>query len=121
MKKKLSVAIFSVFSIFILSACGVSIQEDLQSTNWNVVSTNGEAYTADFSEDTVTFDLQVFSLGFQYGVDEENNTIALKEDNDSADMLFDVEKVDEEYNFTAQEEEVFEQYGDLTLSPIQEE
>jgi len=119
--KKVTGTIFTIFTIFILSGCGSSIHEDLQANNWNVVSTNGEAYTADFSESTVTFDLQVFNLGFQYDVDEEANTITLKEDTESDDLMFDVEKADDEYTFTAQDEEVYEQYGNLSLSPIQTE
>jgi len=119
--KKIVRTIFTIFTVFILSACGSSIHEDLQANDWNVVSTNGEAYTANFSEDTVTFDLQVFSLGFQYDINEENETITLVEDNQSDSLIFDVEKSNDEYSFTAQEEEVYEQYGDLTLSPIQDE
>ena len=104
-----------------MSGCGTSMHEDLQANDWNVVSTNGEAYTATFAENTVTFDLQILSLGFHYDVDEENDRITLKEDTESDDLIFDVEKASNEYTFTAQDEEVYEQYGNLSLSPIQSE
>lgn len=38
-----------------LSACGKNTADDLQSKKWNVVATNGEAYTAEFNSDTVSF------------------------------------------------------------------
>ena len=56
--KKIVVLLFTVFTIFTLSACGTSVHEDLQENEWNVVATNGEAYTADFHADTVTFQLR---------------------------------------------------------------
>jgi len=114
--------IFTVFMLFTLSACSTSIHENLQSTNWQVVSTNGESYTADFSEDTVSFDLQIAQLGFNYQIEEtdNNNQITMTNDN-SEPLVFNIEKNNNEYSFTAQSEEVKDQYGDLTLTPMEEE
>jgi len=114
--------IFTIFTVFTLSACGSSIHEELQSTNWQVVSTNGESYTADFSEDTVSFDLQIAQLGFSYQINEndDNNQITMTDDN-SEPLVFNIEENNNEYSFVAQSEEVKEQYGDLTLTPIEEE
>jgi|SRR5699024_3324249 len=121
--KKIIGSIFTIFSIFILSACSQgSIQENLQENNWNVVSTNGEAYTADFGSDTVTFDLQITSLGFSYSVDEEGEVpIITMEQPDSSDeaFSFSITQNDDEYKFTAENDDVYEQYGDLTLSPVE--
>jgi len=114
--------IFTVFMLFTLSACSTSIQENLQSTNWQVVSTNGEAYTADFSEDTVSFDLQISQVGFNYQVEETDNSNQITMTNDNSEpLVFNIEKNNDEYTFTAQSEEVKEQYGDLTLTPMEEQ
>jgi len=113
--------IFTVFMLFTLSACSTSIHENLQSTNWQVVSTNGESYTADFSEDTVSFDLLV-QVGFNYQVEETDNSNQITMTNDNrGSLVFDIEEHNDGYIFTAQSEEVKEQYGDLTLTPMEEQ
>lgn len=114
--------IFTVFMLFTLSACSTSIHENLQSTNWQVVSTNGESYTADFSEDTVSFDLQIAQLGFNYQIEETDNSNQITMTNDNSEpLVFNIEKNNDEYSFTAQSEEVKDQYGDLTLTPMEEQ
>jgi len=122
MKKKTITFIFTIFTVFILSACGTSIHEDLQANNWQVVSTNGESYTADFAEDTVSFDLQFASLGFNYQIEETDNgnQITMTQEN-SKPAVFSIEENDNEFAFKAQSKEVKDQYGDLSLSPVEEE
>jgi len=122
--KKIIGTIFTVLTVFILSACSSSIHENLQSQNWNVVSTNGESYTANFAQDTVTFDLQIASLGFNYDVNEEGEqaTITMtQQDSSEGELVFNINQNEDEYQFIAQNEEVKDQYGDLTLSPMQNE
>lgn len=121
MKKKIGGFIFTIFTVFTLAACSSSIQEELQANDWNVVSTNGESYQASFNEDTITFDLTIFQLGYQYSIDEENDTLTWKEDTKSEPMTFDVSKNNDEFIFEAQADEVYDQYGNLTLTPIEEE
>jgi len=120
--KKFVGLLFTIFTLFTLSACGTSIHEDLQANNWQVVSTNGESYTADFAESTVSFDLQLLSLGFNYQLEETDNgnQITMTAD-DTEPLVFNIEENGNEYTFTAQSEEVKDQYGNLTLSPIEEE
>ncbi|GIN69546.1 hypothetical protein J14TS2_00210 [Bacillus sp. J14TS2] len=39
-----------------LAGCGSkNIANDLQAEKWNVVATNGESYTGEFRQDTVSF------------------------------------------------------------------
>lgn len=120
MKKKIGSLIFTIFTVFTLTACSSSIQEELQDNDWNVISTNGESYQASFNEDTIMFDLTVFQLGYQYSIDEENNTLTWIEDTESEPMIFDVNKNNDEFIFEAQADEVYDQYGNLTLTPIEE-
>lgn len=98
-----------------LSACsGKSVSEDLQEGKWNIVSTSGESYTGEFGEDTVTFKLGSFNRGFTYTMEGEE--IHMVEGSEEP-VIFEVEKKEDEYSFKAKTDEVFEIYGDLTLSP----
>ncbi|MDN6292224.1 MAG: hypothetical protein L0J35_04035, partial [Tetragenococcus halophilus] len=78
MKKTIKGLFILLFSIT-LAGCSQSVQNELQENNWNVVSTNGEAYTAEFGESTVTFTSNFFQRGFSYTVDEEEENITLNE------------------------------------------
>lgn len=92
----------------------------MQGNNWNVVSTNDEAYTAEFEESTVTFTSKLFQRGFSYTVGEEENITLNEPDTDDEPITFSVNKNDNSFTFTAITDEVKETYGDLTLSPIGE-
>jgi hypothetical protein len=100
-----------------LSACGNNPSDDLQSQKWNVVATNGESYTAEFGESTVSFKMGSLSRGFTYEInDNEISLIEAEKD----PIVFEMEKEGDEYIFTATTESVEEQFGDLTLSPTKE-
>ena len=117
--KKIFTGLFILLFSFALAGCSQSIQDELQENNWNVVSTNGEAYTASFSESTVTFNSNLFQRGFNYSIDEEEDNITLNEpDTDDEPITFSINKNESEFTFTAILEEVKETFGDLTLSPI---
>lgn len=118
--KKLVKIISTIFLFTILGACSTeSTQENLQANNWNVVSTTGEAYTASFGQDTVTFEMGNMRRGFSYSIEDDNITLEEMDSEDEA-MTFTVDSNNGEYTFTSQTEEVKEQIGDLTLSPINE-
>lgn len=117
--KKIFTGLFILLFSFTLAGCSQSIQDELQENNWNVVSTNGEAYTASFSESTVTFNSSLFQRGFNYSIDEEEDDITLNEsDTDDEPITFSINKHESKFTFTAILEEVKENFGDLTLSPI---
>jgi len=117
--KKIIKGLFVLIFSFTLAGCSQSIHDELQANNWNVVSTNGEAYQADFGESTVTFGAGVFQRGFSYTVDEEKDTITLNEpDTDDEPITFSVTKNDSSFTFTAITDEIKEANGDLTLSPL---
>ncbi|MBU8791572.1 hypothetical protein [Oceanobacillus caeni] len=110
-----------IFSLLILVACGngvsgESLSEDLQSKKWNVVATNGESYTAEFAQDTVSFQMGFFTLGMHYELD--GNTIILTEEDKT--YSYEIKKENEEYKFTASTAETRDKFGDLTLSPAKE-
>lgn len=97
-----------------LSACGKDVTGDLQSKKWNVVATNGEAYTAEFNTDTVSFKAESFSRGFSYIVNKAE--ISLEEDGEEP-IVFELKKDGNEYRLKATTEAIKDQFGDLTLSP----
>ena len=116
--KKIFTGLFILLFSFTLAGCSQSIQDELQENNWNVVSTTGEAYTASFSESTVTFNSNLFQRGFNYSIDEEDNITLNEPDTDDEPITFSINKNESEFTFTPILEEVKENFGDLTLSPI---
>ncbi|QTD39536.1 hypothetical protein [Sporosarcina sp. Te-1] len=115
--RKIIYALFIGITVLGLSACGANTSEDLQSNKWNVVATNGEAYTAEFGKNTVSFKIGNFTRGFNYEID--NGEISLLEA-DNEPIVFEVIKDGKEYMFKATNEEIKNQFGDLTLSPSKE-
>lgn len=112
-------SVLTIFIIALIAGCSSegNIKENLQENNWNVVSTTGESYTANFASDTVTFEMGGFRRGFSYNI--EDNVITLEEqDSDDEPITFSIEENEDEYIFTTEDEEVREQFGNLTLSPI---
>ena len=115
--KKFSGILLTVCAILTLTACTSTdekIEKNLQSNKWNVVSTNGESYTGEFSKNTVSFKSGVFSQGFKYNV--EDSIITLTED--KKEVRFVVKEEDGEFEFLSKNQKTKDQYGDLTLSKI---
>ena len=105
----------SLLIVTLLTACGVDTEENLKSNTWNVVATNGEAYTAEFANDTATFKMGEFlTVGMHYEINDDE--ITLREEQE--EHTFIIEKNEEEYLFKAKTDEVKERFGDLTLSPL---
>jgi len=120
--KKIVVLLFTIFTIFSLSACsGNSVHEDLQANNWNVVSTKGDAYSANFGKDTVTFDLAGFPFGYSYSLDEDETKIVFQPSEGDESIEYNIEKQNDEFVLTATTEESREENGDLTLTPSEQE
>lgn len=108
--------IFLIALVLVLSACGNNkTSDDLQSKKWNIVATNGEAYTGEFADDTVTFKMAEFlTVGMGYEVNGDEITLI---DDEQDKHIFIIEKNKNEYIFKAKTDEVRNQFGDLTLSP----
>lgn len=101
--------------LLLLTGCGSkNIANDLKSTKWNVVSTNGETYTAEFNQDTVSFQMGILSLGMFYEIDKNVITLTKEEKTYS----YEVENDKNEYKFTAANDDTKDVFGDLTLSPV---
>lgn len=62
---------FILLFSFILAGCRQSIHEQLQKNNWNITSTSGSSYTADFSETTISFEQGIFQTGMTYTIKDE--------------------------------------------------
>lgn len=112
MKKIISIVVLTL--IIMLSGCG-NAEKDLQANVWNVVSTNGEAYTAEFGNNTATFKYaDILSFGVEYEI--EGNEITIIDEKQKV-YTFIIEKNKNEYIFKANNDEAKEYVGDLTLSP----
>lgn len=119
--KKNILIIFTILIVFILQGCSKSIHETLQANDWQVVSTNGESYTGSFSTDTASFDVTLMQVGFQYALEEKDGKTIINMTHDENDKpSFEIVKGDKgELKFIATNDTTFDQYGDLTLSPIE--
>lgn len=114
--KKILLSLFTLIALTTLVGCGTNIQSDLQSKEWNVVSTNGESYTAQFGESTVTFEMLSFQFGNNYSI--EDNKITIQEsEGEKTPVTFEITKNENDYQFKTTTAEDKEQYGNLTLSP----
>ncbi|MEJ9129498.1 hypothetical protein P4408_08300 [Bacillus thuringiensis] len=116
MKKILSL-FMGIALLFVLGACGKDTAGDLESTKWNVVATNGESYTAEFSKNTVSFKMGSFARGFSYKINDSE--ISLEEDGKQP-VTFEISKDGDEYKFKATNSAIKKKFGDLTLSPSKE-
>lgn len=119
--KKIIQSIVLFFSVFILTACSQSTHEELQKNQWQVVSDNGDSYVADFFEDTASFDLGVFELGYQYSITDNEDTEKITIENEEQNLkgTFKIEHEDNHIKFIADNEESLETYGNLTLTAIE--
>jgi len=116
--KKIVGTIFTIFTVFILSGCGTSIHEDLQANDWNMVQSDGQTGTAEFTTNTATFTNSTFGIssGYQYELNEEETEISLTQDDE--EQVYNVEQEDNDIIFTGSEDE---ETFTITLTPIQDE
>lgn len=113
--KKILLFIITIFVLIIGACASTNTPEELQSKIWNVVATNGEAYTAEFAKDTATFKMgEFYTVGMGYEINGDEITL---EDKHSEKHTFIIEKNKGEYIFKAKTDEVRDRFGDLTLSP----
>ena len=113
--KKVLLGFITVISLVVLGGCSTDVQSDLQSKEWNVVSTNGDAYTAQFGEDTVTFEMLGFQLGYTYNIEGEK--ITFQENGEKDSFTFEIAKNEDDYLLKSVNKSEKEENGDLTLSP----
>lgn len=114
--KKVLLGFITMIALGVLGGCSTDVQSKLQSKEWNVVSTNGDAYTAQFGEDTVTFEMLGFQAGNDYTIEDNQITIQ-GSDGEKAPVTFEITQNENDYQFKTTTTEAKEQYGDLTLSP----
>lgn len=116
--KKITKIIVLFIGVFFLTACGKpDFHKKLQENDWQVVSTNGESYSARFASDTVSFDSTFLSKGYEYVIDEDDK-ITLKKDGKDEEIFIITEKAENELYFEADTEETLEDIGNLTLTPL---
>lgn len=125
--KKIIVFIFTIFTVFSLSGCNteeVSIKENLMKNNWQVVSEKGQAYEADFQDEYVITNWLGMQQGQIYEVNEEDKTITLFVDingKQTEDSVYQVVQEEDKFNFISNDDDTKNQYGDLTLTPLEDE
>ena len=133
--KNIKKIIFTIFSIFLVAACSnVSVKEDLQENNWNMVQSDGNSGEADFADDTVVFsssNVLAMTTGYQYTLNEDETEITFTRDKPSYTgneaeevvMKYTIEKKDDEYLLTliSDSSEDFEKGFTITLIPKEAE
>lgn len=127
MKKIVGLLIVTISILFISGCSQANLADRLQENDWNVVSTKGDAYTASFSDTTVTTAIAGFTAGQQYTINEDNNELSFYKDNTDGEQevasTYIVKEVEDsdELKLESANDETKEEYGDLTLSPIENE
>ena len=81
MKKIVGLLIVTISILFISGCSQANLADRLQENDWNVVSTKGDAYTASFSDTTVTTAIAGFTAGQQYTINEDNNELSFYKGN----------------------------------------
>lgn len=123
--KKTSIYKFIVLtlSIFMLSACGKSTQEDLKSHEWSFNATKGEklSYTAKFSEKSLVLSVGSISTNFQYEISNKSGKEEIKftnKDDDTTEIrTFNIRKNSDEYKLQPTNKLAKEDTGEITLIP----
>lgn len=104
--KGLIVLIFT----FSLAGCRQSIHEQLQENNWNVTSTSGYSYTADFSETTITFEQGFFQTGMEYSIYDQE--LIMVDPKNEEEIKYEIVKEQNEIKLVPEDEK----HGTLILS-----
>lgn len=114
--KKYITMILAIVMLLVLSACGKSMTDDLQSKKWNLVSDKGSSAVAEFGKDTVTFDIGMMNVGYDYKIEDGKLTL----EDEKGVSVFEIKKDGDEYKLKSADEETKNSFGDLTLSPSKE-
>ena len=104
MKKIISAIILSVTFIGLVG-CAKNTESSLQANKWNVVSSDGSSFTAEFGEDTVKFENVFRTRGLKYQVKD-----------DRVEVSYTIKKNGNEYKFKSNDDTTKDEFGDLTLS-----
>lgn len=106
---KIYKGIFILLVSFSLAGCTQSIHQKLQDNQWNITSTSGSSYTADFSETTITFEQGVFQTGMTYTI-KDDQLIMINPSNNK-EIIYEIEKTENEIHLIPADEN----YGTLIL------
>ncbi|SDQ02534.1 hypothetical protein [Carnobacterium viridans] len=117
--KKTVLSLITIIVLLVLVGCSgtTNTQEDLQSKKWNVVTTQGQSYTMEFGESTITTEAFGITQGSNYSIKDNQFLLSDLKEADGEKTVFDIEKDGDDYKFIGTTEEIKEVVGDLTLSP----
>ena len=117
--KKTVLSLITIIVLLVLVGCSgtTNTQEDLQSKKWNVVTTQGQSYTMEFEESTITTEAFGITQGSNYSIKDNQFLLSDLKEADGEKTVFDIEKDGDDYKFIGTTEEIKEVVGDLTLSP----
>lgn len=101
---------FILLFSFILAGCRQSIHEQLQKNNWNITSTSGSSYTADFSETTISFEQGIFQTGMTYTIKDDQ--LIMTDPKSEEEIFYEIKEAGDEIKLIPVEEK----YGILILS-----
>lgn len=101
---------FILLFSFALVGCSQSIHEQLQENNWNITSTSGSSYSADFSETTISFEQGIFQTGMPYTI--KDNQLIMSDPKNAEEIFYEIREEGDEIKLIPVEEK----YGTLILS-----
>lgn len=101
---------FILLFSFTLVGCSQSVHEQLQENQWNVTSTSGSLYTANFSETTVSFEQGIFQTGMAYTIKDDQ--LIMTDPRNEEVIFYEIKEEGDEIKLIPVEEK----YGILILS-----
>lgn len=107
---KIYKGLFILLFSFALAGCSQSIHEQLQENQWNVTSTSGSSYTANFSETTVSFEQSIFQTGMTYTIKDDQ--LIMTDPKNEEEIFYEIKEEGDEIKLIPVEEK----YGILILS-----
>jgi len=107
---KIYKGIFILLASFSLAGCTQSIHQQLQDNQWNITSTSGYSYTADFSETTITLEQGVFQTGMTYTIKDDQ--IVMINPKNEEEIFYEIKEKENEIELIPEDKK----YGTLILS-----
>lgn len=92
--KKTVLSLITIIVLLVLVGCSgtTNTQEDLQSKKWNVVTTQGQSYTMEFGESTITTEAFGITQGSNYSIKDNQFLLSDLKEADGEKTVFDIEK-----------------------------
>lgn len=101
---------FILLLSFSLAGCSQSIHQQLQDNQWNITSTSGYSYTADFSKTMITFEQGDFQTGMTYTIKDDQ--LIMIDPKNEEEIFYEIKEKGNEIKLIPEDKK----YGTLILS-----